>query len=114
MLAQRLADELRRRCEAICRLQGGHTYYGEEVAVFCEFAEEKGLFLEEVPRFEEAGWKPFLIGSDLAFFDPQTRIAVSDTHPGNLILMADGNFAPIDLRVQQLTPVLAEAVMNTV
>jgi hypothetical protein len=206
-----LVDELRGRCEAICRIQGGPTYYGEEVAIFSEVAEERKLFLgnsgaeldrppddegnehqvwfiedrtavlkatwpdffgklviysssdnpnaspigylerwhlhneifgdsvefvgalktEEGLRliirqpaiagtpatesqirefFETTGWQPFMIGNDLAFFDPSTGIAVSDTHPGNLILMSDGNFAPIDLRVQKLTPTLVDAV----
>ena len=64
--------------------------------------------------FESTGWLPFTIGSDLAFFDPETDIAVSDTHPGNLVLTADGSFAPIDLRVQKLTPVLADAVKQMI
>lgn len=53
--------------------------------------------------FEKTGWKPFQLHGNLAFYDPETQIVVSDTHPGNLILMADGLFAPIDLRVQRLT-----------
>jgi len=42
-------DELRRRCEAVARLQGGSTYYHEELGIFRDFAEEKGFFLSEPP-----------------------------------------------------------------
>jgi len=199
-----LADELRGRCEAICRFSGGHTFYWEEVSVFRRFAEENGLFLRNLPKialqpaqehgnehkvwfyadrskvlkatwpgffgklviyrsgedfdaspvqylerwhyhnlifgddviflgaintdqgmrlvieqpaiagvpaddaqirefFESTGWQSFYSDGNLAFYDPETHIVVSDTHPGNLILMADGLFAPIDLRVQKLS-----------
>lgn len=52
--------------------------------------------------FESMGWSQFYADGNLAFYDPETQIAVSDTHPGNLILMGDGLFAPIDIRVQKL------------
>lgn len=42
-------DELRRRCEAVARLQGGSTYHHEELGIFRDFAEEKGFFLAEPP-----------------------------------------------------------------
>jgi hypothetical protein len=42
-------DELRRRCEAVARLQGGSTYYHEELGIFRDFAEEKGFFLADPP-----------------------------------------------------------------
>jgi len=64
--------------------------------------------------FEDTGWQPFQIGLDLAFFDPELEIAISDTHPGNLVLMDDGLLAPIDLRVQRLTPNLVDAVRQLV
>lgn len=57
---------------------------------------------------------PFQIGLDLAYFDPDLEIAISDTHPGNLVLMDDGTLAPIDLRVQKLTPNLVDAVRRLV
>ncbi len=34
-------EELRRRCEAIARVQGGFTYYHEELEIFRTYAEEK-------------------------------------------------------------------------
>ncbi|MEO0416319.1 MAG: hypothetical protein AAF226_15340, partial [Verrucomicrobiota bacterium] len=53
--------------------------------------------------FEDSGWQAFQSDGNLAFYDSKTHIAISDTHPGNLILMANGVFAPIDIRVQKLT-----------
>jgi hypothetical protein len=44
-----LAEELRGRCEAVARLQGGHTHYEEERSLFLELAREKDLFLAEPP-----------------------------------------------------------------
>jgi hypothetical protein len=43
------ADELRRRCEAVARLQGGSTYYQEELGIFRDFAWEKNLYLRTTP-----------------------------------------------------------------
>lgn len=60
--------------------------------------------------FTSNGWQPFSVDGNLAFYDSQRRMAISDTHPGNLIRMADGLAAPIDLRVQLLDDVLADAV----
>lgn len=60
--------------------------------------------------FTSSGWKRFQIDGDLAYFDPQRQIVVSDTHRGNIILMDDGLLAPIDLRVQPLTPSLLDIV----
>jgi hypothetical protein len=45
-----------------------------------------------------------------ANFDSDRRIVVSDTHRANMVLMPDGNLAPIDLRVQ----VLARSLLDTV
>ena len=42
-------EELRSRCEAALRLQGGSTYYREELGIFRSYAEETGLFLTEPP-----------------------------------------------------------------
>lgn len=41
--------ELRSRCEAVSRLQGGSTYYHEELGIFRSYAEESGLYLSEPP-----------------------------------------------------------------
>jgi hypothetical protein len=37
------AEELRRRCEAVARLQGGATDYWQEVRIFRDYAAERGL-----------------------------------------------------------------------
>jgi len=209
------AHELRRRCEAAGRFQGGHTYFAEELGIFRAWAKESGFLAEHPPPelsrspdfeanehqvwfeaetntylkaawpgffgkrvvhapddspdsspveylerwhlhnelfgdsiefvgawesplglrliirqpaiagqpadeeqirrfFEDSGWRPFQIGLDLAYFDPALEVAISDTHPGNLVLMDDGTFAPIDLRVQKLTPNLVDAVRKLV
>lgn len=64
--------------------------------------------------FEETGWQPFRVGLDLAYFDEERHIAVSDTHPGNLVLTDDGTLVPIDLRIERLSPHLLEAVRRLV
>lgn len=46
---QALAYELRSRCEAVSRFQGGSTYYQEELALFRDYAREKNLFLSTPP-----------------------------------------------------------------
>lgn len=43
-------EELRRRGEAIARLQGGSTYYHEEFGIFRAYAEEAGLHLPAPPE----------------------------------------------------------------
>lgn len=60
--------------------------------------------------FTGNGWLEFRAGDDIAFFDPAEEVAISDTHRGNLVRMADGLLAPIDLRVQQLRGGLLDAV----
>ncbi|MFC5052016.1 hypothetical protein ACFPK9_15550 [Rubritalea spongiae] len=60
--------------------------------------------------FTESSWKPFRVNDDIAFFDPQRQIVVSDTHRGNIILMDNGLLAPIDLRVQALSPDLVDTI----
>lgn len=205
-------EELRRRCEATARLQGGATYYLEELRLFREYAGERGLrclpdafpelnrtpddegnehqvwfqpesdtylkvtwpdfygllviyrqdeeeraspvaylerwhlhnelfgdnvkflgALEEADRlrliiqqpaiqgvpatleqidhfFTSNGWKRFTVGGEVAYFDPERNLAISDTHRGNLILMNDGLLAPIDLRVQPLQGAMLDYV----
>lgn len=206
-------DELRRRCEAVARLQGGSTYYQEELGIFRNFAEENGFFLADPPPelsrtpdeegnehqvwfdrnsatylkatwpdffgllvihrhdedakaspvaylerwhlhnelfgdrveflgvletdgqmrllirqpaivgipatveqieafFSNNGWLSFTVGGELAFFDPERNVVISDTHRGNLILMDDGLLAPIDLRVQALSGALLDTVVK--
>lgn len=69
--------------------------------------------LEQIGHFfTESGWRPFHIGGNLAYFDPERRLVVSDTHRANLILMEGGMLAPIDLRVQPLTGSLLEVVRS--
>jgi len=60
--------------------------------------------------FSNNGWLPFTIGGELAFFDPERNVVISDTHRGNLILMEDGLLAPIDLRVKALSGALLDTV----
>jgi hypothetical protein len=60
--------------------------------------------------FTAAGWMPFVVGGNLAFFDPEEQVVISDTHRANLILMADGLLAPIDLRVQRISGSLLDTV----
>jgi hypothetical protein len=208
-------EELRRRCEAVSRFQGGITHYLEERGIFQSYAEEVGLILptpppelnrapdeegnehqvwhqttsdtvikatwpdffgllvihrpdeepkaspiaylerwllhnelfgddvqflgalatpqglrllirqtaiqgtpaseEEIARFFiQSGWRKFIIDGNTAYFDPDRQIAVSDTHRGNIVLMPDGNLAPIDLRVQHLSGSLIDAVKRLI
>ena len=53
---------------------------------------------------------PFVIGGNIAFFDPERQIVLSDTHRGNLILIDDGPLAPIELRVEPLSGSLLDTV----
>jgi hypothetical protein len=206
-----LVAELRSRCETVARLQGGSTYYHEELGVFRACAKDHGLVLQAAPTelnrapddegnehqvwfqqdsqtylkatwpdffgllvvhrpheehkaspiaylerwhlhnevfgdqveflgalesdaglrllirqpaiagtpatddqihrfFTDSGWLPFVIDGNLAFFDPERNIVISDTHRGNIILMADGLLAPIDLRVQPISDSLLDTV----
>lgn len=206
-------EELRRRCEAISRFQGGSTYYQEELGIFCSYAEEVGLVLSSAPEelsitpdeegnehqvwylrsaekvlkatwpdffgllvihrpheepkaspisylerwhlhnqlfgdevifigalqcsdglrliiqqpaikgrpasdkeiasfFSESGWRPFTIDDNIAYFDPEHHIVVSDTHRGNFVLMSDDKLAPIDLRVQLISDSLLDTVIK--
>ncbi len=60
--------------------------------------------------FTGNGWLEFRSGDEIAFFDPTVDVVISDTHRGNLVRMADGLLAPIDLRVQRLRGSLLDAV----
>jgi hypothetical protein len=42
-------EELRRRCEAVARLQGGSTYFHEELGIFRAYANEHRLLLQAAP-----------------------------------------------------------------
>lgn len=43
-------EELRRRCEAVSRLQGGATYYTEELGIFRDYASKAGLIIPSPPE----------------------------------------------------------------
>lgn len=60
--------------------------------------------------FGSSAWHPFHLEGNLAFFDPEQYLAVSDTHLGNIIAMLDGQLAPIDHRVQHFLPSLVDNV----
>lgn len=62
--------------------------------------------------FTRNEWKRFTTNGEVAYFDPERKVAISDTHRGNLIRMADGLLAPIDLRVQPLSGALLDYVMK--
>lgn len=67
--------------------------------------------LEQIDHFFTSnGWKRFTVGGEVAYFDPERNLAISDTHRGNLILMDDGLLAPIDLRVQPLQGAMLDYV----
>lgn len=67
--------------------------------------------LEQISDFfTNNGWYRFTVGKELAFYEPERQVAISDTHRGNIILMDDGLLAPIDLRVQPMTGALLDQV----
>jgi hypothetical protein len=206
-----LVAQLRSRCEAITRFQGGHTYHAEEVGIFRDLASDAGLFLDEAPPelstapwdegnehqvwfqpesatylkatwpdhfgmrvihrlneepaaspidylerwmwhnrlfgdtvefvgaldscpglrliirqpaiegepateeeidhfFTSTGWKRFDVEKEVAYFDPDLEVVISDTHRGNIIATDDGLLLPIDLRVQPLDGSLLDTV----
>lgn len=210
---QALVAELRCRCEAVSRLQGGSTYFREDLGIFRQLAEERGFLLAEAPAilssppddegnehqvwfqaetrdvlkatwpdffgllvihraneeqkaspidylerwalhnelfgdevaflgalatdsglrllirqpaiagtpateeeirhfFISSGWQSFVIEGNVAYFDPERRVVISDTHRGNLIKMDDGLLAPIDLRVQAVSGALLGIVQG--
>ncbi len=66
---------------------------------------------EEIQHFfTSSGWLRFIIHGNVAFFDSERRVVISDTHRGNIILMNDGLLAPIDLRIQLLSSSLFDTV----
>ena len=208
---QALVAELRSRCEAVSRVQGGFTYYHETLGIFRQVAEEKNFYLHAPPDelnqvpdeegnehqvwyrstcksvikatwpnffgllvvhrpneeqkaspldylercylhnelfgddirflgaletdlglrlliqqpaiagspatdadinryFISTGWLRFMVDGNVAYFDPERCVVISDTHRGNIILMADGMLAPIDLRVQAISGSLLDTV----
>ena len=62
--------------------------------------------------FTSNGWKRFTVGGEVAYFDPERQVAISDTHRGNIIMMEDGLLAPIDLRVQRIHGALLDFVIK--
>lgn len=73
-------EELRRRCEAIARLQGGSTYYREEIEIFRTYAEEKQLFLKTEPV--ELNRAPDDEGNEhQVWFNPSSSIYLKATWP---------------------------------
>jgi hypothetical protein len=62
--------------------------------------------------FTGNGWKRFSANGEVAYFDPERQVAISDTHRGNIILMEDGLLAPIDLRVQPLSGAMLDYVIK--
>jgi hypothetical protein len=62
--------------------------------------------------FTHNGWVRFLVDGEVAYFDLERQVVISDTHRGNLILMDDGLLAPIDLRVQSVSGALLDAVIR--
>jgi hypothetical protein len=52
------------------------------------------------------------VGGEIAYFDPVRKVVISDTHRANLIQMADGLLAPIDLRVQPLSGAMLDFVVK--
>ncbi len=69
--------------------------------------------VEHIHRFfAESGWTRFEVAGEVAFFDSERCVVISDTHQGNLILMEDGLLAPIDLRVQPLSGALLDYVQR--
>ena len=62
--------------------------------------------------FTSNGWQRFVANGEVAYFDSEQRVVISDTHRGNLILMDDALLAPIDLRVQPLEGALLDYVIK--
>ena len=62
--------------------------------------------------FIRNSWRRFSVDGEVAYFDPERQVVISDTHRGNLILMEDGLLAPIDLRVQSLSGAMLDYVLK--
>jgi hypothetical protein len=77
---QALVAELRGRCEAIARLQGGDPYYGEELAIFLEVAHGQNLFLQAPPN--ELSRVPDEEGNEhQVWYQPATKSYLKATWP---------------------------------
>lgn len=68
--------------------------------------------VETTAFFTAQNWLPFEQSGEIAFFEPQEGIVVSDTHPGNIVKTPDGHLLPIDLRVQKLTGSLLSTIQS--
>jgi len=74
-------EELRSRCEAVARLQGGSTYHLEELGIFQRYATEKGLILAHPP--EERNRPPDDEGNEhQVWFLSKTASFLKATWPG--------------------------------
>ncbi|MGL5018386.1 MAG: hypothetical protein ACRDBP_09650 [Luteolibacter sp.] len=74
-------DELRSRCEAVARFQGGSTHYLEELAIFRTYAAEKGLILAQPPA--ELSRTPDDEGNEhQVWFDADSACFLKATWPG--------------------------------
>jgi len=62
--------------------------------------------------FSYSGWQRIEVDGNAAYYENEKRVLISDTHRGNIIRMANGFLAPIDLRVEKLTPSLVEIVQK--
>jgi len=116
------------KASPIAYLERWHLHnevFGDQVAFLGAFQSDAGIRLlirqpaiagtpatdQQIRRFfTDSGWKPFVVEGNIAFFDPERKIVISDTHRGNIILMDDGLLAPIDLRVQALSDSLFDTV----
>jgi len=82
-------EELRRRCEATARVQGGATSYWQEVRLFREYAGERGLgcLPDQIPELSRA---PDDEGNEhQVWFQPETNTYLKVTWPdffGMLVL----------------------------
>lgn len=74
-----LVEDLRGRCEAVARLQGGSTYFIEELGIFRDCARHYGYLLAshaEPPRAAAGRWLWSLVANRLirkTFALPLTR-----------------------------------------
>jgi hypothetical protein len=73
-------EELRSRCEAASRVQGGSTYFHEELAIFRDYAAEFGFVLQDPPA--ELSRPPDDEGNEhQVWFDEASRSYLKATWP---------------------------------